>query len=99
MANYKLSNEADKDLTCLYRWGVRNHGEARADRYYDGMIERFEKIAAHPALYRVAEYTTGKYRRSVYWVHTVYYRATDYGAFIARILRAEDPDASLNIAE
>ena len=35
MANYRISETAKADLRRIYRRGVRQHGEAQADRYYD----------------------------------------------------------------
>ena len=50
MANYRISETAKADLRRIYRRGVRQHGEAQADRYYDAFFERFELLAEQPYL-------------------------------------------------
>lgn len=42
MGNYRLTEDAEADLIRIHQWGVRNHGEAQADRYYTAFFERFE---------------------------------------------------------
>ncbi|HZD53833.1 MAG TPA: type II toxin-antitoxin system RelE/ParE family toxin [Woeseiaceae bacterium] len=49
MASYRISEEAKADLERIYRRGVREHGEAQADRYFDAFFERFEQLAAQPS--------------------------------------------------
>lgn len=51
MASYRLSEKADEDLSRLYEYGITHFGQDRADRYYDGLIERFEQLAENPRLY------------------------------------------------
>jgi toxin ParE1/3/4 len=38
MANYRISETAKADLRRIYRRGVRQHGEAQADCYYDAFF-------------------------------------------------------------
>ncbi len=45
MGSYKLSEAAEDDLRELYRYGVLSFGPVVADKYYDGLISRFEEIA------------------------------------------------------
>jgi len=51
MGNYRLSENAKADLTRIYRRGLREYGEAQADKYYKNFFERFEQLAAQPLLY------------------------------------------------
>ena len=39
---YKLSENAEANLTEIYAYGLRTWGEAAADRYYYALIARFE---------------------------------------------------------
>lgn len=48
MGNYKLTPEAKADLRRIYKRGVRDHGEALADKYYDAFYDRFEELAEQP---------------------------------------------------
>ncbi len=45
MENYRISEDAKADLTRIYRRGVREHGEAAADQYYDAFFDLFVQLA------------------------------------------------------
>jgi toxin ParE1/3/4 len=40
MGNFRLSESAKADLTRIYRRGLREYGEAQADKYYQAFFER-----------------------------------------------------------
>ncbi len=90
MANYKLNEEAEDDVRQLYRYGILNFGLDEADRYYDGLFERFEKLAENPYLFRGVDYIRTGYRRSVYRRHSIYYRVDGKMVQIMRILGRQD---------
>ena len=95
MGSYELSEAAEDDLRELYRYGILTFGLAVADKYYDGLISRFEEIAEHPRLYQAIDAIRHGYRRSVYGVHSLYYRITPEGVTIIRILRGQNPEDAL----
>ena len=72
MANYRLSKRADADFESIYLFGLLNFGLMQADAYTDGLIERFEQIAAQPALYPAIDHIRAGYRFSVYQSHSIY---------------------------
>ena len=74
MASYKLSQEAEEDLIRIHQTGIREFGEAQADKYYFAFIKRFEKIAEQPYLYQGVDDIREGYRRSVCGVDSNYYR-------------------------
>lgn len=90
MATYKLTPEANEDLTDIWAYGVRNHGEQQADAYLLGLLERFEKLAHQPYLYQAVDDVKQGYRRSVYGINSIYYRVIDDGVEIIRILRHQE---------
>jgi len=90
VATYKLTPEADEDLTDIWVYGVRKHGEQQADAYLLGLFERFEKLAHQPYLYQAVDDVQQGYRRSVYGVNSIYYRVIEDGVEIIRILRHQD---------
>ena len=51
MANYRISEDARKDLRRIYRRGVLEFGEVQADRYFDAFFERFDELASQPHMY------------------------------------------------
>lgn len=95
MVKYKLSESAEDDLRELYHYGVITFGLDVADEYYDCLVLRFEEIASHPKLYQTVDYIRPGYRRSVCGVHSIYYRMTDEGIIVMRILRSQNPENAL----
>lgn len=95
MGKYRLTKKADSDLAGLYRYGIQEFGIARADKYYDSLLERLKEIADSPLLFQAIDYREG-YRRSVHLPHTIYYQVIDPEYVeIVRILRGQDPMAVL----
>ena len=91
MVNYKLNEEADKDLDRLYEYGVLSFGLDQADRYYEGLIERFYELVDNPKLWQAVDYIRTGYRRSVYASHSIYYRIDGDTVEIMRVLGKQDP--------
>ena len=91
MASYRLSGRADEDLSRLYEYGIIHYGLERADRYYNGLIERFEELAENPQFWQAVDHIRSGYRRSVYGRHSIYYRIDPDGIVIVRILGRQDP--------
>lgn len=95
MASYKLSLEAEADITRVYRYGLAQFGEVQADAYFDGLYERFQEIADKPLHYPEDDIREG-YRRSVYGSDVIYYRLASHGLVeIIAILGQQDRDAWL----
>jgi len=92
MAAYSLSQLAEEDVRRLYRYGIEKFGLIQADSYFDGLFARFDAIAESPALYPKVDHIRPGYRRSVYGVHSIYYRAAGTAVEIMRVLGREDPD-------
>ena len=91
MATYRLSEAADSDLERLYYFGIKSFGLALADQYYDGIVDRFQRIADMPRLYPTVDEIRKGHRRSVFGSHSIYYVLIDDGVKIVRILSREDP--------
>jgi toxin ParE1/3/4 len=92
MGSYKLTEDAKDDLRRIYRYGVREFGEVRADLYYDALFKRFEEIAENPHLYQAVDYIRKGYRRSVCGVDSIFYRVIDDVVEITAILGRQDID-------
>ena len=90
MASYRLSQTADEDLDRLYEYGVLTFGLEQADRYYDGLIQRFQELVEAPRLWQAVDHICAGYRRSVYGSHSIYYRIDGDAIEIMRILGHED---------
>ena len=90
MASYRLNREALEDLDRLYEHGVLTFGLRQADAYFDGIVNRFQKIADQPELYPAIDHIRQGYRRSVYKSHSIYYRMNPGEIVIVRILGQQD---------
>jgi toxin ParE1/3/4 len=90
MATYKLNERAKEDLECLYEHGILLFGLHQANRYYNGLFDRFSNIADNPELWQAVDYIRPGYRRSVYASHSIYYRVKGGTAEIMRILGKQD---------
>lgn len=95
MASYRLSERADEDFQSIYLFGLLNFGLVQADDYTDGMIKRFEQIAAQPNLYSAIKHIMAGYRLSVYRSHAIYYRVDADEVLVVRILRNQNVESAL----
>ncbi|MEQ8506060.1 MAG: type II toxin-antitoxin system RelE/ParE family toxin [Rhodospirillales bacterium] len=96
MATYRLSRAAEDDLARLYRRGIQEFGVNQADRYFDGLIARFEQVATDPDTYPAVDHIRSGYRRSVYGAHSIYYRMGEDRVEIMRILGRENTAGKLD---
>ncbi len=90
MGNYKLSEDAKADLRCIYRRGLREYGEAQADKYYNTLFDRFEQLAEQPLLYQAVDDIREGYRRSVCGVDSIFYRVDCGTVEIMAIIGKQD---------
>lgn len=92
MGNYRLTEQANRDLNRIYRHGLREYGEVQADKYFNALFDRFEIIAQQPLLYAAADDVREGYRRSVCGVHSIYYRINGTMVDIITIIGRQDID-------
>jgi toxin ParE1/3/4 len=90
MVSYRLSEEAKSDLIGVHQFGVRKFGEAQADEYFWQIIQRLDVLAESPLLYQEVPEIRKGYRRSVYGVHSIYYRLDGEDVEVMAILRSQD---------
>ena len=86
MAAYGLSRKAAIDLDGIHEYTTLNFRLAQAQRYLNGMHERFEDLARQPMLGRSAGRLAPNLRRYEYRSHVVSYVAEDEDVLIARVL-------------
>ncbi len=95
MAAYELSYQAKMDLRNIYQYGVFQYGEKQADQYYMSLFNCFDKITENPYLYVAVDHIRHGYRRSVFGVHSIYYRIVNTNVEIIRILGRQDTTQAL----
>ncbi|NBC27863.1 MAG: type II toxin-antitoxin system RelE/ParE family toxin [Bacteroidetes bacterium] len=90
MANYRLSNEAKKDLIRIHQYGVEKFGITQADEYFFAFFEHFEIIAQRPFSFESVDYIKDGYRRSVCGVDSIYFRIVNDTVEIMAIIGKQD---------
>ena len=71
---YKLSLEAEEDITRIYQFGYYKFGLQQADKYYNMLFECFDKIASNPFMFPEAYAIKENFRSCVCGVNSIYYK-------------------------
>ncbi len=95
MLNYKLSPEAKEDLYRIYKYGVLNFGEKRADEYYNNFFVNFQRIAKNPFHFPSSQFIKKNYRKCVSGEDTIYFRIDKSKVIIVSIIRSQDIGTAL----
>ena len=86
MAEYRLTPAAERDLESIWTYTVRQWGVEQAGRYIDSLTAAFGELADSPKTAPTVEHIRPGYRRWGVERHMVYFRVTDYGIAIVRVL-------------
>ena len=86
----RITNLAGQDLDDLYVEGFTTWGAEQADRYYDGLLDRFERICENPTMYPAVDDIREGYRRSVYERHSIYYVIDKDAVEIRAVVKRQD---------
>ena len=90
MAEYRISNEAAKDLIRIHQYGVEKFRIIQADKYFDSFFEYFEIIANSPYSFESVDHVKIGYRRCVCGSDSIYYRINDDLVEIMAIVGRQD---------
>lgn len=71
---YRISQEAIKDLNNIWFYTLNTWSKEQADRYYDQIIEEIEFIADNYLTGKSAEQTRKNYRVTTIKSHLIFYR-------------------------
>ena len=93
MADYRLATAAQRDLESIWRHTREQWGIDQADRYIDILEAAFAALAESPKSAPACDHIRPGYRRRNVERHMIYFRITNYGIAIIRILhdRADVP--------
>ena len=86
MAEYRLTPAAEHDLESIWRYSARQWGVAQAERYIDFLTTAFAELADSPGTAPACDPIRPGYRRWGVEQHMIYYRATDCGIAVVRVL-------------
>jgi toxin ParE1/3/4 len=92
MSNYKLrvTKNAEQDLDDVYSEGFLTWGEKQADRYYDGLLARFDRMCENPMLDRVVDEIRVSYRRSIYEKHSIFFVILEDTVEVRAVVKRQD---------
>jgi toxin ParE1/3/4 len=86
MAEYRLSPAAERDLEGIWKYTRRKWGLVQAERYTDLLTAAFQVLAEVPKSAPACDHIRPGYRRRNVERHMIYFRITNYGITIIRIL-------------
>lgn len=86
MAECRLSPAAERDLESIWTYTVRQWSVEQADRYIDFLTSAFAELADSPMIALACDHIRPGYRRWGVERHMIYFRVTDYGIAVIRIL-------------
>lgn len=86
MAEYRLTPAAERDLEAIWVHTVREWGVEQAVRYIDLPTAAFASLAASPRTAPACDHIRPGYRRWSVERHMIYFRTTDYGIAVVRVL-------------
>lgn len=86
MAEYRLSPAAERDLEAIWVYSVEQWGAAQADRYTNTLTTAFAELVQSPKTAPACDHIRMGYRRRSVGRHMIYFRITDYGIAVVRIL-------------
>ena len=86
MGSYTLSGEADADIETIAESSLEQWGVAHAGAYILELHETFGRLAAFPEIGRDVSHIRPGYRKLTTASHSVFYRQTEDGILIVRVL-------------
>lgn len=86
MAEYRLTPAAERDLEAIWIYALQRRGIDQANRYIDILTATFADLAQSPKTAPACDQIRPGYRRRNVERHVIYFRITEYGMAIVRIL-------------
>lgn len=86
MAKYWVSPAAERDLENIVEHTLQSWGLEQVERYLDALFAAFERLAKSPRTAPACNHIKSGYRRLRVRRHVIYFRITDHGIAIIRVL-------------
>ena len=83
---YKLSKQAEQDLTAIWEYTVEQWNEAQADAYLQAIQSAMRLLIDNPEIGTSRENIRTGYRSHCFGKHIIFYRSYSYGIRVIRIL-------------
>lgn len=86
MAEYRLTPAAERDLEAIWIYTAQHWSVEQANHYTDMLTGAFAELAQSPKMAPACDYIRPGYRRQSVERHMIYFRITNYGIAVIRIL-------------
>jgi toxin ParE1/3/4 len=86
MAEYRLTPAAEQDLEAIWTYTAQQWGVMQADRYIDFLTAAFDVLSQSPKTAPACDHIRSGYRRQSVERHMIYFRITQYGIVVVRVL-------------
>ena len=86
MAEYRLTPAAERDLENIWLYTRQQWGTEQADIYTAILANAFSELAQAPKTAPSCDHIRSGYRRLSVVRHMIYFRVTDYGIVVVRVL-------------
>lgn len=86
MAEYRFTPAAERDLENIWLYTRRQWSAEQADSYTEILANAFAELAQAPKIAPSCDHIRVGYRRRTVDRHMIYFRVTDYGIAIIRVL-------------
>ena len=77
MADYRLSEEADRDIYEIAQYTLEHWSEAQAQRYVYGLESAFQRLCDNPRLGKASDDVRTGYFRHRYRSHMIFFKRSD----------------------
>jgi len=86
MAEYRLAPKAREDMEAVWLYSSKQWGTQQTERYIDDLTEAFGFLVESPKAGTPCKNIRTGYRKYPVIRHVIYYRETDYGVEVIRVL-------------
>ncbi len=96
MTRYDLTKFAERDLQSSADYTIEKFGINQARRCRDSLFRTFESLTEHPEMGQDYSHVKEGCRRHEHESHVIYYKITDSGILVLRLLhQSQDPTSYL----
>jgi toxin ParE1/3/4 len=85
---FRLTQQADKDLLDIFIYGLEVFGVRQAEHYGDGLNTCFQLLADNPRMGRLTPTLGERVRRHEHHSHVILYEETSFGILILAIIHS-----------
>lgn len=85
-SEYRLTPKARNDMESIWQYSIQRWGLNQTERYIDALTTTFTLLAKRPQSGRPCDNIRTGYRKYSVTRHVIYYRKTDYGIEVIRVL-------------